>query len=44
MKWLRDKVTSGELFASAVPKFFSSFALAYDWLQQLRGGGEGKST
>ena len=36
MKWLRDKVTSGEMFARAVPKFFSSFALAYDRLGEVR--------
>ena len=36
MKWLRDKVTSGEIFASAVPKFFSNFALAYDRLGEVR--------
>jgi len=36
MKWLRDKVTSGDIFARAVPKFFSSFALAYDRLGEVR--------
>jgi len=36
MIWLRDRVTSGKLFASAVPKFLYSFALAYDRLGEVR--------